>query len=95
MKQCNKRAESKNYFALWHFGNCYLALKTPQIFTRQAWTSDEVIWTLSCKYCTQEVLKKYFKVPKIEENNIFTYQYIYISSVEKVTTEILVGLEVP
>ena len=50
-------ADSKDYSARRHFGNCNQTLESSKISTRRHQTPDEGIGTLTCKSCTREVLK--------------------------------------
>ena len=51
-------ADSKDYLARLHFGNCNPTSESPKISTKQHETPDEGIGTLSAKCATKEVLKK-------------------------------------
>ena len=52
------QAESMDYSALWHLGNCNLTWESPKISTSQHQTPDKGIGTICAMCAKQEVLKK-------------------------------------
>ena len=72
-------AESNDYSAHRHCGNCNLTFKIPKSSTRLPQNPNKAIEPICSKCHTQEVLKRYFKVLILREIDILTYWHIHIN----------------